>query len=116
MKEFTCIICPRGCRLKVDDELHVTGNSCPRGEAYGRQEAVDPRRTLTSTVRIEGAMLNVAPVKTASPIPKGKIDEAMRQINSIKLQAPVYMGEPVCENLAGTGIDLVSTRDLEKVK
>ena len=47
---------------------------------------------------------------------KGKIDEAMRQINSIKLQAPVYMGETVCENLAGTGIDLVSTRDLEKVK
>ena len=48
MKEFICIVCPKGCRLKVDDEGNVTGNTCIRGEKYGKQEAIDPKRTITS--------------------------------------------------------------------
>ena len=38
MKELICITCPKGCHLKVDEEhgYTVTGNSCPRGEEYGR--------------------------------------------------------------------------------
>ena len=26
MKELICIMCPKGCRLTVDDDLNVTGN------------------------------------------------------------------------------------------
>lgn len=54
MIELTCIVCPKGCRLRVDenDGYKVLGNTCPRGEVYGREEALDPKRTVTSTVRI----------------------------------------------------------------
>ena len=33
MKALICIICPKGCRLQVDEKnrFAVTGNSCPRG-------------------------------------------------------------------------------------
>lgn len=54
MIELTCILCPKGCRLRVDenDGYKVIGNACPRGADYGREEALDPKRTITSTVRI----------------------------------------------------------------
>ena len=52
MKELICIMCPKGCRLNVDDDLNLTGNGCIRGITYGKQEITDPRRYLTSTVKL----------------------------------------------------------------
>jgi len=54
MIEMICISCPMGCHLKVDEnnDYSVTGNSCPRGAAYGYEEATAPTRMVTSTVRI----------------------------------------------------------------
>ena len=46
MRELTCIVCPRGCRLKIDDDLNVTGNSCPRGAQYAKDELTNPKRTM----------------------------------------------------------------------
>jgi CxxC motif-containing protein len=114
-KEFTCIVCPRGCRLTVDENLNVTGNTCPRGAEYGRQEASDPRRVLTSTVRIEGAILRMCPVRTASPIPKGKIKEAMEEIRKTTISAPISIGDVIIEDVAGTGIPVVAARDMERI-
>ena len=64
MKELICIVCPRGCHLRVDEanDYAVTGNSCPRGAAYGRAELTHPTRVLTSTVRIDGAQPEAAVV------------------------------------------------------
>lgn len=111
-KDLTCIICPRGCHLHVDDELNVTGNSCPRGAVYAKQEILDPRRTLTSTVKCRGKLLSVCPVKSKEALPKGKIFEAMEEVNAITLTPPVHLGDVVKEDLAGTGIPLVATRDI----
>ena len=74
VRELTCIVCPLGCDLKVElDEnkrvLSVSGNTCPRGKVYAENECVNPRRTVTSTVRCEdGSMISV---KTDTTIPKG---------------------------------------------
>ena len=54
-KDLICIVCPRGCALTVSDEsgtYTVTGNTCPRGEAYGIAETTHPTRTVTSVVRV----------------------------------------------------------------
>lgn len=116
-KELICICCPRGCHLVVDTSTNsVTGNFCPRGAKYGLQEVINPTRVLTSTVRIDGANLPMCPVKSKDPIPKGKIFEAMEEINEIRLAAPVHIGDVVKANLAGTGVDLISTRDMEKIQ
>ena len=43
VKDFYCTVCPSECHLTVTlDEtgsvVSVAGNSCPRGERFGRQE------------------------------------------------------------------------------
>lgn len=114
-RDLICIVCPRGCHLHVDENLNVTGNSCPRGAAYGKQEVTNPTRTLTSTVRIEGAELPLCPVKTANPIPKGKLFEAMKEVDSVRLSAPVHIGDVIIEDLAGSGVSLIATRNMERI-
>ncbi len=113
-KDMTCIICPRGCHLHIDDELNVTGNFCPRGASYAKQEVTDPRRTLTTTVRCHSELLEVCPVKTIAAIPKGKVFDAMEEVNKVTLVPPVHIGDVVVANIAGTGVDLVATRNIEK--
>ena len=60
-KTLTCITCPMGCELTA--ELNggvvtaVTGNTCPRGAVYAKEELTEPKRMLTSTVRIDGGCL-----------------------------------------------------------
>ena len=85
MTELICITCPKGCHLRVDEEkgFAVTGNSCPRGAEYGRNELQHPVRTVTSTVRIQGADLPRLPVKTDRPLAKEKIFDCMALLNTI---------------------------------
>lgn len=116
MKELICIVCPQGCRLKVDEEndYAVTGNRCQRGEEYGRTELLNPTRVLTSTVEVEGSHIARCPVKTDGAIPKAKLFEAMEAVRSVKVSAPVKSGQVIIENLLGTGVNLVATRDMEE--
>ena len=112
-KQVVCIVCPKGCRLTVagEEELKVTGHSCPKGMDYGIKEVTAPTRVVTSTVKIEGSIHPTLPVKTDGDIPKALIGECMKVINSITVQAPVKMGDVLVADLLGTGVALVATRD-----
>ena len=110
--ELTCSICPRGCHLTVADDLTVTGNSCPRGEAYGKQEVTNPTRTITTTVRCDSKILAVCPVKTKDPVAKSKIFDVMKIVNETSIKVPVHIGDVVVSNIADTGVDLVATREI----
>ena len=114
MKELICIVCPKGCHLKVDEEngWAVSGNSCPKGAEYGRTALQNPTRVLTSTVCVQGGLHRRLPVKTTAPIPKELIFEAMESLNGVRLTAPVHLGQVVIPNLLGTGVDVVATRDM----
>lgn len=72
IKELICICCPKGCHLRVDtaNDYAVTGNACPNGAAYGKEELTHPTRIITSTVRITGGLYPRCPVKTAQAVPK----------------------------------------------
>lgn len=114
IEEIICIVCPRGCHLKVDPEndYEVTGNACPRGIPYGKAELKNPTRVLTSTVIIEGDDLTRCPVKTDQAIPKAKMNEAMQLINQVKLNSPVKVGDVIIENIVGSEANLVVCRDI----
>ena len=116
MKNLICIVCPRGCRLTVDEEngYTVSGNACPRGEEYGKNEILNPVRTLTTTVRIESESMRLCPVRTAKPIPKGKMFEAVKALNAVSLKAPVKTGDIALKDIFGTGADVIVTRDILK--
>lgn len=112
-KEFICIRCPLGCNISVEleggDIRQITGNTCPRGADYVTGELKDPRRIVTSLVRVKGGELPVVSVKTAADIPKDKIGDCIRALKGIELTAPVRMGDVVVENVCGTGVDIVAT-------
>lgn len=114
MKELICIVCPKGCHLRVDEErdFAVTGSGCPRGEEYGKMELMNPTRVITSTVKCRGLTHLRCPVKTSQPIPKGLVFAAMRELDGIELTSPVHAGQVVAENVCGTGADFIACRDL----
>lgn len=113
MKEFTCIICPRGCHLTVDDNMNVTGNTCPRGKEYAISELTNPVRTITSSVRVNNRDDLLVSVKTSGPIPKGKIFEVMDEINKLSVSAPTRIGEVVVSNILGLGVDILITKNID---
>lgn len=114
-KEFICINCPLSCSVTVllkHEELSVSGNECKRGEEYALQEYRNPQRILTGTVAVEGALLPRLPVKTDASIPKELILQAAAALSRIVVKAPIHCGAVIEPNIAGSGVNLIATRDL----
>lgn len=114
MTNLICITCPKGCHLTVDEEngYAVTGNACPRGAEYGKNELQHPVRVITSTVRITGAALPRLPVKTDRPLPKEKMFDCMALLDEISVQAPVKVGAVLAENILGTDVNIVAAKTM----
>ena len=111
-----CIGCPLGCPLTVEMEGNevksVAGNTCPRGDAYAKKELTNPTRIVTSTVRVAGGKLAMVSVKTQSDIPKDKIFDCVKALKDVELVAPVKIGDVVVENVAGTGVNVIATKNV----
>ena len=116
-RELTCIGCPMGCQLSVKMEngevTEVTGNTCPKGDIYARKEVVNPTRIVTSTVKITGGDKERVSCKTASDIPKSKIFDVMKDIDAVSVAAPAHIGDVLIKDVAGTGVDVIATRNVE---
>ena len=109
--KMICINCPKGCELEVvrnGEEVTVTGHTCPRGEAYGRSELVNPTRMVTGLVRVAG-MRKPLPVKTRTAIPKAKINATLFALSQATVQLPIAIGEVIIPDVAETGVDVVAT-------
>lgn len=113
MKELTCIICPRGCRLKIDDQMNVTGNSCPRGPKYAIAELTNPTRTITSSIRVTNRPYTLVSVKTDKPIPKDKMFDVMKEIDKLSIAAPTHIGQIVKENILGLNSNIIITKNID---
>ena len=114
--KIICITCPMGCGLEVTHEgktiTKVDGNSCKKGPEYAEAELTDPRRMVTSTVKVRGGVHPLLPVYTAAPIPKPLIFDLVKVLRQVELQAPVKIGDVVVQNALGTGVDILASRDL----
>lgn len=116
MREMTCIGCPIGCTLTVEisgSDISVRGNGCPNGAKYAKNEVTDPRRMLTSTVAVDNGTIARLSVRTAQEIPKNRIFDCMDAMKNIRAKAPVRIGDVVLKNCAGTGIDVIATKNIE---
>ena len=114
-KELICIVCPVGCRLTVSgtlDELHVSGEQCKRGVAHAHEEITNPTRMVCTTVKIEGGIHKVIPVRTDKPIPDKYKLEVVKAVKDIVLTSPVKMGEIIVADIFGTGVNIVAERDM----
>lgn len=117
-KEFVCIVCPNSCRLTVrenDGEITVDGASCKRGILHGKNEYQCPMRMLTSTVAVKGGIHPRISVVSDAEIPKEKMRECLDVLYKTELTAPVRAGETIIENICGTGVDIIASREMKKI-
>lgn len=105
-RELTCIVCPRGCQLKVELDgtkfLSVSGNICKRGAIYAENECTNPMRTVTTTAKTSNG--GVVPCKTETTIPKEKMFECMELINNTVVELPVHVGDVILEDVFGSRV------------
>ena len=113
---YTCISCPVGCEitLTADDGVivEVVGGECKLGVEYAKKEFTNPERILTTTVRVEGGVLPVLPVRTEKPIPKKLIKNCMRKLAGVIVKAPIKCGQVIYANIMDTGVNVIASREL----
>ncbi|MBC7246747.1 MAG: DUF1667 domain-containing protein [Actinobacteria bacterium] len=116
--KFTCINCPLSCSLELVEEdgeiLEVRGNDCEIGRRYAEEEFRDPRRMVTTTVRVRNGILPLLPVVSTGPIPKALVKEAVRILAGVTVEAPVEDGQLIHADILGTGADIVASRRLDR--
>ncbi len=120
---ITCILCPNGCELDVEysgqpseETLVAEGNLCPKGRTYALEELIRPKRTLTTSILVRFGDQRLVSVKTASSIPRQAILKAREELRGTIVTAPVSIGDTILRDVAGTGIDIVATRAVERKK
>ncbi len=142
---LTCIICPMGCQLEVKtpegynaetarstsarstsafstsafstplESFTVTGNACPRGEAYAKKEMTTPERTLTCTVAVTGGNRPLVSAKTAGEVPKAQLLGCMQVVRRITVNAPIQAGQVLAYDILHTGINLIACENVAAV-
>ncbi len=117
IKKVTCTVCPRGCQMTVTrkgGEITVEGATCARGRAYGREEMLDPKRMITTTVRVDPAIAGdfLLPVRSRTPVPKKLLIAVAEECRKTVLSRRVRIGEVVIPDVLGCGVDMVATADV----
>ncbi len=116
-REIVCIVCPNGCRMNVqidaDNKVSLIENAlCEKGKIYAIDEIQFPKRSLTSTIRVIDGELPLVSVRSDKPIPKGKIHCALSELRKIELKAPVEYHQIVISDLLGTGVNIITTKEV----
>lgn len=119
-ENFTCIGCPIGCTLDVTmhdlENIVVEGNLCAIGDRYGKKEIVEPVRMVTTTVFVENGLDNLVPVKTDKEINKDLMIDLAKALMSVRVEAPVYIGDIIVENILGSDVNMIATSEVLKKK
>jgi CxxC motif-containing protein len=115
-KILTCVVCPNGCELQVclddNDQVKVEGTVCRRGFEWVKQEIIDPRRTIASSIAVDNGDWPLVSVRTDKPIPLPDIQKVMDAIRAIHVQAPIKLGSVLIANVAGTDASIIATRNV----
>lgn len=112
-RNVTCTVCPMGCCIRVGlhdgEPVTFEGHQCKRGPVYARDELLDPRRMLTTTVRVRGGSVRLVPARTSASVPRDKLSAIMGLVRTLFVDAPVKPGQVLSADLLGTGVDLVAS-------
>ena len=72
----------------------------------------NPTRIVTTTVRVLNGTEKVVPVMTKEDIQKSRILDCSRELKEVTVTAPVEIGDVVLHDVAGTGVDIVATKNI----
>jgi CxxC motif-containing protein len=119
-KKMTCITCPIGCLLETDYDLakkeiiSIKDNQCKKGHKFAQDELFDPKRILTTTVKINSRFFKRLPVRSNNHAPKDMIERMVKEIKKIQITLPVKMGDILAINFMDTGVNIISSATIEQ--
>lgn len=117
-KTYTCIVCPKSCSgtliIQENGSLCTEGFGCKNGERYAENEYRNPKRMLTTTVRITHAPYALLPVTSSQEISRTVFNDCLQYLYRIQVDAPIKEGEVIVSNILGTGVDIIAARSLEE--
>jgi CxxC motif-containing protein len=120
IKVIRCIVCPTGCEIKVkkdsNEKITFEGYTCERGLEYAQQEFYEPKRILTTTLKVENGFLPLIPVRTDKPILKDKLKGVLIETAKLKVKAPIKMGDILIKNVLDLEANVIASRDLTKTE
>ena len=61
-----------------------------------------------------GGKADMVSVKTREDIPKEKIFDCIKSLKGVEVEAPVHIGDVILPDAAGTGVDIVATKNVER--
>ena len=118
--EKICISCPAGCHLKITFSPEgipeeISGNTCPRGEIYARNEIQDPRRIVTACVPVTGSpRTKCLPVRTDKPLPKSMIRDLLEEIYALRLELPQKSSTVLIRDFKNSSVNVILTRGADE--
>ncbi len=105
-----CIMCPMGCPLSIEEKdgvVVVSGNTCKRGEMYGKEEYTHPKRCVTTLVKMQNG--GVASVKTSCTVPKERIFDVVCFVGTLTCPDDAKIGDVIATDVLGLGADIIVT-------
>ncbi len=100
----------------VNDEVNARGFECKLGLEYAREETLNPRRILTTTVVVNNGVVPLLPVRSKEGLPKHLIRDAIRLLSKVTVDAPIRREEIIYGNILDTNIDIVASRSVERLE
>ena len=115
---ITCILCPIGCEIRINKKklFIIEGAKCEKGIEYSKNEVLNPKRILTTSILVKNGILPLISVKTNKPIPKDKVFNIIEVIKKTSVNAPIEIGEIIIRNILDTGSDIIATKTVKKSK
>ena len=120
-KDYTCVVCPNGCTIKITFEeqeqgkpvfIEAQGQRCPRGITWAKQEIVDPVRSFATSVLVQNGQFLECSVRLSKPVQLTKVFEIMEEIKKLRPVAPLYIGQVLLKNPAGTDTEVIVTKNV----
>lgn len=75
------------------------------------------KEIFTSIIRVkknkEYKDYKVVPVRTDREVPREMWIEISKVISRLYVNVPIKVGEVICKNILNTGIDIISTREIQ---
>jgi CxxC motif-containing protein len=118
-RKIICVRCPRGCEITTTLDgysiVEIEGNVCNLGREYVTEEVTDPRRIVTTTVKVKNGDYPLVPVWTNVPVPKDEILKIMDTLREIELEAPVEIDQVVVKNILDTKADVITSSKVFRI-
>nr|WP_207729640.1 DUF1667 domain-containing protein [Clostridium cibarium] len=73
------------------------------------------KEVFTSLVRIKGdSKHRVVSIKSSEAVDRELFVQFSKVLGRIYVGTPIYIGDVICRNILNTGVDIISTKNIEK--